>query len=481
MTTLVWLQRELRIDELPALQSALENDGSVIVAYFHDDRFQVGQANSAWLAQSLLTLKQDYERRGGELWLVAGDFSSSLDELIERFAIKQINYSYQVGEPFVAMQQIALQVCQKHQIALQPFYSEFLFQPEQMLNLQNKPYLVFTPFYKSLSKKRFQITPLSATQKDLSATANIAVPKNHAVLPESLQRLLDQPWAQKVMAHWSVGEKQAWQHAEQFIANHLESYLEERDFPSIAATSCLSAPLHFGELTLKSLYFYMLVRIENGQLNEEFAMGWFRQLVWKEFARHLLYWFPQLQTEPFQTKYAQMQWDQRADIMMRWQQGLTGIPIIDAGMRELWQTGVMHNRVRMLVASLLTKNLNQHWLAGKQWFDDTLVDADPANNIMGWQWVAGCGVDAAPYYRLFNPVTQSLKFDAKGRYLRKWLPELAALSDKAIHEPWNHAMECQMKGITLGEQYPHPMVDLQQSRKQHLERVELLKQINATS
>lgn len=170
-----------------------------------------------------------------------------------------------------------------------------------------------------------------------------------------------------------------------------------------------------------------------------------------------------------------MSWQEDLTSYQAWQKGLTGIPIIDAGMRELWETGTMHNRVRMLVASFLTKNLNQHWLQGKAWFDNTLFDVDPANNVMGWQWVAGCGVDASPYYRLFNPVTQSIKFDAKGEYLRQWLPELKNLSSKAIHAPWENQNECRLKGVVLGNDYPLPLVDLKQSRTTHLERVASMK------
>jgi deoxyribodipyrimidine photo-lyase len=205
------------------------------------------------------------------------------------------------------------------------------------------------------------------------------------------------------------------------------------------------------------------------------AQAWLRQLVWKEFARHLLFWFANTQQQPFMLKYQTMPWQAANQDTQAWQKGLTGYPLIDAGMRELWAIGTMHNRVRMLVASFLTKNLNQHWLTGKAWFDDTLLDADPANNVMGWQWVAGCGVDASPYYRLFNPVTQSEKFDTKGDYIRAWVPELKSLSSKAIHAPWQHVAECTLKGITLGNTYPLPLVDLKTSREQHLQRVASLK------
>lgn len=493
MTTLVWLQREFRLTALPALQAALSSrtdflhetpsDG-VIFAYFHDPAHTVGDANTLWLAYSLQTLQQAIRAQGGELWMVEGDFVTEFSKLLTAHSVKQVFYSYQVGEPFKTLQQQALELCQNGGVALQPFYSEFLIEPEQIRNQQNTPYLVFTPFYKALLTKQALIEPLEESVGDLSATAQIQ-PFDQAWLnlPASLQRLLSLPWAQKmpinhdadVVDAWQVGEDSAWHKLQTFIEEGLADYEEDRDFPKLRATSVLSPHLHFGELNPRTVFFYLQSLLAESRVKYDHAMPWFRQLVWREFARHLLVNFPNTEQEPFQSKYQKMSWQTDEKSYQAWSKGLTGIPIIDAGMRELWQTGTLHNRVRMLVASFLTKNLNQHWLLGKAWFDDTLFDADPANNTMGWQWVAGCGVDASPYYRLFNPVTQSTKFDADGDYIKTWVPELKLLSKKAIHAPWEHSAECLAKGIVLGENYPLPIVDLKQSRTAHLERVEAMK------
>ncbi|WP_019557434.1 cryptochrome/photolyase family protein [Thiomicrorhabdus arctica] len=501
MTSLVWLQREFRLTALPALQMALssawssieaaessleqrseKSPGQVIFAYFHDPRQTVGDANTLWLAQGLQTLQQTIRAKGGDLWIIEGDFESKFSEVLSSYHVNQVFYTFQVGAPFKSMQQQAMTVCQNQGVVLQPFYSEFLVEPDKIRNQQNNPYLVFTPFYKTLLAKQVLIEPLDESVGDLSATAMLK-PYDQAWLgfPTSLQILLRLPWAQKMMANvhashsWQVGEEVAWQTLQHFIENDLPSYDEDRDFPKLSATSLLSPHLHFGEINLRDIFFYLQALIADGTVKYDQAMPWFRQLAWKEFAAHLLVNFPQTETEPFQSKYQSMSWQTDKQSYQAWQKGLTGIPIIDAGMRELWQTGFMHNRVRMLVASFLTKNLNQHWLLGKNWFDHTLFDADPANNVMGWQWVAGCGVDASPYYRLFNPVTQSTKFDADGEYIKTWLPELKALSKKAIHSPWEHSAECLAKGIVLGQDYPLPIADLKQSRIAHLERVEAMK------
>ena len=473
---LVWLQREFRLSALPTLQTALESPGLVIVAYFHDPKYVIGEANSLWMAHSLKQLQADIKDKGGLLWIVSGDFETQFESLLTQYAIQEVLYSFQVGAPFNRVQQLALEICKNHKVALQPHYSEFLIEPENIHNQQNKPYLVFTPFYKALLAKQTLIMPLQEEVEGLERCSQLQ-PINQAwlELPVDLQDLMKKSWAQKMMAYWQVGEQAAWQKLNEFIENGVADYDTDRDFPILNATSGLSPYLHFGEINPRAIYFYLQGLMADGVLKAEHAMPWIRQLVWKEFARHLLVHFPQTESEPFQTKYKTMSWQEDLKSYQAWQKGLTGIPIIDAGMRELWETGTMHNRVRMLVASFLTKNLNQQWLQGKAWFDNTLFDADPANNVMGWQWVAGCGVDASPYYRLFNPVTQSIKFDSNGDYLRRWLPELKNLSSKAIHAPWENQNECQLKGVVLGNDYPLPLVDLKQSRSTHLERVAAMK------
>ena len=486
MTTLVWLQRELRLTHLPALQSALQGEldksatqnnpkQSVILAYFHDPEQVIGEANTLWLAHALQKLQAQLAQQGGQLWVIEGAFATELTNLINTYNIKSMHYSFQVGAPFQGMQQQALEVCQQAQVALKPFFSETLMPPGEILNQQAKPYVVFTPFYKTLISKAAMMEPLEPETGDVRVLNVPCANPTWLSLPASLQAIQAQAWANKLVTQESVGAQSAWQTLDAFIDSAMADYDNDRNFPILQATSGLSAHLHFGEINPRAIYFYIQSKIENRQLSAAQATPWLRQLVWAEFAKTLLWHFPETQFKPFQAKFNTMQWQHSASLISLWQTGQTGIPIIDAGMRELWQTGTMHNRVRMLVASFLTKNLNQSWRVGQQWFDNTLLDADPANNAMGWQWVAGCGVDAAPYYRLFNPVVQSQKFDGEGAYLRHWLPALKNLSNKAIHAPWEYAEECALKNVVLGKTYPKPLVDLKQSRTEHLERVAQLK------
>lgn len=438
MRTLVWLQRELRIQHHPALESALANSTEVIVAYFHDPKQTLGHANSAWLAQSLQQLQQDFQNRKGRLWLIEGNFSEQLNSVIRQHQIDQVYYTFQPGHPFTSWQQQALDVCQHLEVPLVPYHTENWLPYNQLLNGSGLPYKVFTPFYKSVMSKLSRLVPFGSPSTDLQKTTRISCPSEFQTLPNDLQNLSNQAWAQKIMQHWQVGESQAWLKLDQFVASSLDSYEVNRDLPGESGTSMMSPHLHFGEIHPRAILF-ALAPLES--LNGQAIHIWLRQLAWREFARSILWHFPASEQTPFQSKFVGFYTErndfdeQQAKIYQAWCQGNTGIPIIDAGMKQLWETGWMHNRVRMLVASWLTKNANIDWRLGVDWFNDTLVDADPANNTLGWQWVAGCGVDAAPYYRLFNPIRQSEKFDAKGKYITHWLPRLKHCLLQNLHQP----------------------------------------------
>ena len=274
-------------------------------------------------------------------------------------------------------------------------------------------------------------------------------------------------WDEDMMSHWQVGESAAHDVLHNFLEEGVQNYKEQRDFPAISGTSRLSPYLHFGEISPLQVFHYSNNHKAQNPQHDYGVSHVLRQLCWREFAYSLLYHFPQTVKEPLYEKYAAFEWKESEDDLKRWQTGMTGFPIIDAGMRELWQTGYMHNRVRMIASSFLCKNLLIHWRTGESWFRDTLVDADIANNTMGWQWVAGCGADAAPYYRIFNPILQSKKFDKEGDYIRRWVPELRKLDNKVIHEPPAElAKECG---------YPEAIVDLKATRERALERYSRIK------
>lgn len=478
MKTLVWLQRELRIQHHPALEAALAKSDDVIVAYFHDPKQTIGAANTAWLSKSLQQLQQDFNTRNGRLWCLEGDFETQLDQLIQTYDIQQVFYTFQLGHPFKAMQQQALNVCQRLKIHLRAFQTENWLPYDQLLNQSGKPYKVFTPFYNTLSQKLTELAPFPAPVETLEKTAQTVCQCNYdQQIPSGLAKLLARPWAQKVMRHWQVGEQQAWLKLETFITETLSNYEQGRDFPAIEGTSQLSPHLQFGEIHSRAIVVELLTLETESNLRNQAIRVWLRQLAWREFSRAILWHFPETESHPFQARFENFYHPlsnnspAQLKIYQAWCKGRTGVPIIDAGMKQLWETGWMHNRVRMLVASWLTKNADIDWLAGARWFNDTLVDADPANNTLGWQWVAGCGVDAAPYYRLFNPVRQSEKFDSDGNYLRQWLPELKTYTNKQIHAPWQFATD---------KKCFRPIIDLTESRQRHLEKVAELKSLKQT-
>lgn len=481
MITLLWIQREFRLSHLPALNYALaqakQHNGSVMVAYFHDEMNQIGAANSAWLATTLQHYKAEIEQRGGHLWLFTGKFDTTFEEVLTEHKIDEVVYSVQTGNPFAEQQQQALHICQRRRIIFRPFESESWLPMQKILTKQFTTYKVFTPFYKRVQELIATLEPLEETNPgDLTLCGRLTPPEQTQNLPLDLEVLLEQDWSQKVMSHWQVGEKSAWQQLHDFMQT-IEVYPEGRDYPTLDVTSKLSPHLHFGEISSRAILHRLLPLIGQADYDANGLQSFIRQLGWREFAHYIMWHFPNTETRPFQPKFEPFAYDSNHLFYQAWCKGETGIPIIDAGMRQLWQTGWMHNRVRMLVASILTKNANLFWRKGVSWFDHTLVDADVPNNVMGWQWSAGCGVDAAPYYRLMNPVVQSRKFDPEGDYIREWVPELKHLSNKAIHAPWEQLGELKIKGLVLGKDYPEPMLDLKETRQEHLRRVEQLKKV----
>jgi deoxyribodipyrimidine photo-lyase len=324
---------------------------------------------------------------------------------------------------------------------------------------------VFTPFWRNLRTLIDESEPLPVPQPLRGATVE------GGVSLESLELLPRIRWDGGMSETWTPGERGAQDMLELFADDALHGYAEGRDIPARHGTSRLSPHLHFGEISPRQIQAGLrrLLAAHGGRRPD--VEPFLRELGWREFAHHLLYHFPATHTANFQPKFDRFPWaaDDAASIE-RWQRGRTGLPLVDAGMRELWHTGWMHNRVRMVVASFLTKNLRQHWHHGARWFWDTLVDADLANNSLGWQWVAGCGADAAPYFRIFNPVSQSQKFDPKGEYLARWLPELADAAPALRHEPWKDPSLLRRSG------YPAPMLDLGESRTAALASYQAVKE-----
>ncbi|MFT6772277.1 MAG: deoxyribodipyrimidine photo-lyase, partial [Congregibacter sp.] len=360
-------------------------------------------------------------------------------------------------------------------IKFKRFPGSLLHEPGSVLTQGGGPFKVFTPFWRACRRVE-SAPPVAKSQSSWSDYAQSDALSQWQLLPENPD------WAGSWLDHWTPGESGAQERLHAFLDDAVSRYADERDLPAVDATSRMSAHLHHGEISPRQIW----AMCEQKKLelpHSDTAVNKFQaEIGWREFSYHLLHFFPEIPDSPFKKNFRGFPWQADDKRLGAWQQGQTGYPIVDAGMRELWATGIMHNRVRMVVASFLCKHLLQHWRHGEDWFWDTLVDADLASNGCSWQWVAGSGADAAPYFRIFNPVTQGEKFDKQGMYVRRWVPEIAGLPNKYLHKPWEAPDGVlDEAGITLGEDYPQPIVDHREARQAALDAYEQIRLSAATS
>ncbi|ACL72479.1 Deoxyribodipyrimidine photo-lyase [Thioalkalivibrio sulfidiphilus HL-EbGr7] len=477
MKTLLWFRRDLRLTDNPALARALE-DGEVIPVYIHapeeEGDWAPGGASLWWLHHSLAALGEDLRARGVDLVIRQGASLETLQALIRETGAQQVLWNRLYEPALIARDTGIKQQLRDQGIRTQSFNAALLFEPWTVAKQDGTPYKVFTPFWKACLGLG---VPVDVTPAPERIQGPAQLPPGETL--KSLGLLPDIDWAAGFTELWQPGEAGALARLAEFMDEAVADYDEMRNRPDRDGSSRLSPYLHFGEIGPRQAAAACQVAKDRhgGKAAHQGIDSFLREIGWREFAHHLLYHFPRTSDEPLDPRFRKLPWRELDEETLRaWQRGRTGIPLVDAAMRALWATGWMHNRVRMIVASLLTKNLGAHWLTGARWFWDTLVDADLAGNTLGWQWTAGCGADAAPYFRVFNPVLQGERFDPNGDYLRQWVPELAKLPAKYIHRPWE-APEAILKaaGVRLGGNYPRPIVDLAESRRQALEMWEVIK------
>ncbi|MEJ2392043.1 MAG: deoxyribodipyrimidine photo-lyase [Gammaproteobacteria bacterium] len=468
-TIIIWFRRDLRLSDNPALHAA--KGARIIPVYIHapeeDSPWPAGGASRWWLHHSLRALATQLNTLGSRLIIRRGSSLSALQDLISETGADAV-YLNRLYEPASSTRDSHIKTALSEQgITYRSFAGMLLFEPWQIQTGAGSAYKVFTPFWQACQKRGLPHDLSPAVRKLPPVSKRLA-----SVRLDSLALLPAIAWDSQFYTLWQPGESGARSRLRKFIKNQLGGYDNARDFPARTATSGLSAHLHFGEISPRQIVYAIeqARQQRRDSLYAKNAQSFVRELAWREFTHHVLYHFPHTQQQVLNPRFEKFPWQKRQTRLLRaWQRGQTGFPIVDAGMRELWATGTMHNRVRMIVGSLLTKNLGHHWLAGAKWFWDTLVDADLAQNSFNWQWVAGCGADAAPYFRIFNPITQSEKFDSEGIYLRRWVPELARLPNKYIHAPWQAPqVVLQNVGIDIGKDYPHPVCDLKTTREQAL-------------
>lgn len=470
--TIIWFRRDLRLDDQPLLHAALQKGDPIIPVFIwapeEEGEWAPGAASRWWLHHSLKSLQQDLAQLGLSLIIRRQPTLNALLDIAKQADADLVLWN-RCYEPQVMQRDAFIKAeLQKHGIHTQSSNSSLLFEPWTIFNKQDKPFQVFTPFWKHCCGLTAPEPPLPKPIKMGGYSGHI-----ETMLIEKLELLPQIPWDIEFEEYWRPGEQGAQAHLQRSLQQVIEFYSHQRDYPSIRGTSELSPYLHFGELSPRSIWHAVRQILGAG----EGATSYLRQLGWREFAYHLLYHFPQTPQEPLRRNFAAFPWKMNTVFLQAWQKGQTGYPLVDAGMRQLWRTGWMHNRVRLIVSSFLVKHLLIPWQEGAKWFWDTLVDADLANNTMGWQWIAGCGADAAPYFRIFNPVTQSEKFDENGEYIRKWVPEVQALPSPWVHQPWEAPEEVlKQAGVILGVTYPYPLVDHAQARMQALAAYATLKQ-----
>ncbi len=460
MTTLVWFRQDLRLRDNAALTAALQFGEPIVPLYIfapdEESIWRPGAASRWWLHHSLRQLDLDLQNLGVALCLRnAQNTQAELLRVARECGITRILWNRRYEPAISARDQVIKAALSDAGFTAISYNSALLFEPWSIKNKTGKPYQVFSPFWRQCLSLPDPPEPTPAPQRIQSvATA----PHSHELDELKLLPRLD--WADGFLAHWTPGAASAHQCLQQFLTDSFEHYQSNRDRPALRATSRLSPYLHFGEIGPREVWHATRkFAQQNGQHTTWRRSHFLFELGWREFAHHLLFYFPDTPAHPLRTNYARFPWKSDSGTLKAWQRGVTGYPIVDAGMRELWHTGWMHNRVRMITGSFLVKDLLLPWQQGAQWFWDTLVDADLASNTLGWQWVAGCGADAAPYFRIFNPTTQALKFDPQGVYVRRWVPEIAQLPDSFIHQPWTATPEVlKSAGITLGKTYPFPIV-----------------------
>lgn len=490
-TAILWFRQDLRLSDNPALHAAIK-EGSLLPIYIIPKETgcwtnDLGGASKWWLFHSLNALNQSLK---GHLHIYYGDFETVLNDLIQRCQAKSIFWN-RVYEPHrIQCDTRIKKIFREQGLICQSFNGSLLWEPWDVMKSDGSPYKVFTPYFKNGCLKANaprtpfpspDLTPIQWTDDRTFCLSKDAI--KDLLIPTI-------PWYESMEAAWqnpahdlTIGEKGAHNRLQKFLHHKLNGYKEKRDFPALAHVSQLSPHLHFGEISPHQVWHGLMGHLSihhDDHIPSEDIYHFQSELGWREFSYALLYHFPATPLKNFQPKYDAFPWRDLHDPkihadLVAWQTGQTGYPIVDAGMRELWQTGYMHNRVRMIVASFLVKNLLIHWHHGAKWFMDCLLDADLANNTAGWQWVAGSGADAAPYFRIFNPVSQGEKFDPKGDYIKQFVPELANLPAPYLFAPWTVPdVILNRFNVQLGITYPKPIVDLNISRKRALDALKSL-------
>ncbi|WP_367718700.1 deoxyribodipyrimidine photo-lyase [Nitratireductor sp. GISD-1A_MAKvit] len=464
---MVLFRNDLRVSDNLALCAAAATGRPIIPAFILDEKSEqarpVGGARRWWLHHSLAALADDLERLGPRLIFRSGKMAEVAVSIAVEAGAGDVYWNRRYEPAGMAADAKMATALQENDIAVESFSGHLLHEPSRLKTGSGRPYRVFTPFWRTLLESLHPRPPADRPKQLNPCDMDVASDRleDWELLPKTPD------WASGLRETWKPGEAGAHERLAAFLEETGDGYHTRRDLMGETGTSALSPHLAHGEITPFQIWHALE---DPGSMSGEDVQTFRRELGWREFCWHLLFHNPKLATENFNRDFDAFPWRKDALALRRWRRGETGYPVVDAAMRELWQTGWMHNRARMVVASFLIKHLGIHWREGEEWFWETLVDADPAANAANWQWVAGSGADAAPFFRIFNPVLQGEKFDPKGRYVRQYVPEISTLDDKNLHTPWRAPKEAmETAGIELGKTYPRPMVDHKTARERALD------------
>ena len=466
---IVWIRKDLRLIDNPSLYHAALEGNPVIPVFIwapsEEGNWCMGEAQQWWLHHSLHAFASTLETQGLKLIVRRGPSESTLFKLAQETGAQTV-YWNKVYEPIEAQRdQQTAHFLEKNEIEVIQWDGQILHDPTEISTKSGTPYKVFTPFWRNLKEHLRVPLPL---EKPTFKTGSNHLHALSSLAIEELQLLPSLDWAKEFPEYWNPGEETAHNRLRRFTNKAIKQYDHNRDYPAVDGTSRLSPHLCFGEISARTLWHEIVKGPVYSDVDDEKA-PFLRQLIWREFAYHLIRHFPHTRDQNLRNSFDLFPWSANQEHLDAWKKGRTGYPIVDAGMRQLWRVGWMHNRVRMIVASFLTKHLLIHWLEGAQWFWDTLVDANLPNNTLGWQWAAGSGADAQPFFRIFNPISQGKKFDVDGQYIRTWVPELQKVPNSVLHEPWLMSDKQQQKScVILGKDYPQPIVDHKEARESAL-------------
>ena len=462
---IVWFRKDLRIQDNPALAEAAASGKPVLPVFIQapqeEGEWAPGGASRWWQHHALTSLDYKLREAGNHLIVHEGDSLEILKQIASDHDVTDVYWNRRYEPASLERDADVRAGLKGEDIEVHDFNGSLIWEPHQVRKPNGEPYKVFTPFWKQ-ARQMPVATVKHASRDGLARDTGL-------VEGESLDTLGLLPrfgWDGQFYDAWTPTLDGARYALESFSEEKIKGYTKLRDCPGVDGTSRLSPFLHFGQLSPRQVWHAIHA---SGAADTNDGFKFLSEIAWREFAHHLLFHYPRTPTQPLNDSFGDFPWQDDAEMLDAWRKGQTGYPIVDAGMRQLWRTGWMHNRVRMVAASLLVKHLLQPWQAGARWFWETLVDADLANNTMGWQWTAGCGADAAPYFRIFNPMLQGAKFDPNGDYVRAWVPELAGLPDKHIHAPWEASKAVLSEaGVTLGQTYPEPIVEHRLGRERAL-------------